>query len=85
KGGVANGFFVDAYFRPKDWADATLVARYQNLASNFMTGRQGWTLGAKFRLPYDFGLDLNYAFGPDLPSRANGGGWEIGLRRTYSF
>ena len=82
-----NGYFIDVYHRPANWTDITFVGRYQQIRTSVpkTINREGFTLGGKLRLPFDFGLDVNYAFGPDVASRFAGGGWEFQLRRTFTF
>ena len=87
-GDTTKGFFVDVYHRPKGWTDVTLLGRYQGIDVD--SGRYGGrhellTLGAKVRAPFETTVAVNYTFGPGMNDVFLGGGWAIGVSRTFRF
>jgi hypothetical protein len=87
-GEVFNGFFVDAFYRPPAQDKLTLVARFQTFEDYEPEGASrptGETIGAKYVLPADFVLDVNYNQGNFPWSMGFSQGWLFQLQKTYRF
>jgi hypothetical protein len=82
-----SGYFIDFNHRPKNWEDVTLAFRLQRIATmrGVRNDINGWTAAVKTQLPWDVSLSVNYMGGPDMNRLTLGGGWGIGINKTFQF
>lgn len=85
-----KGFVVEASYRPPTSTDVTFVGRFEGIAGSpgsapAKSNLETWTLGGKFRLPWDTRFLLNYTGGPDMNRVFLGGAWTFGLTKTLRF
>lgn len=83
-----RGFFVDLALRPPGQEKLTLLARYDTARFEYPPNvykEWGITLGAKYVLPGNWSLSVNYIHGSFMPAMGFETGWALGLSKTIAF